>query len=307
MYADAEEQLSERLSLTPEGFLRVRDAVLARSGPQEYFTHELPTLDADESGWLIVNRPEAEVFDPRSLASYIGKPIVLLHPDDLVTPENVREHQIGTVLAARRGEGNNADIVVGDLMITDAEAIELIRRGTHRALSAGYDANYVQRGRGFADQRDIRINHVALLRNGDARCGPRCAIGDSRGNGKMRRRTRDQETTQSAIGEYKEALRLPNQSEMGSKPFGSVGDRGRLIARLPGRDGYTLRAGSSGDTLLYGPEPGYSVTGTSTPLSGPSQWRDAASFRQVARTRAASEQRAARKMAAQITDFWKQR
>jgi hypothetical protein len=181
-YADAEKRLSERLTLTPEGFLHARNAVLARTGEQEYHVTEVPTLDADSNGWIVVTRPEHEVFDPRSLASFVGRPIVLEHPDDegFVHPENVRQLQIGTVLNARRGDGDLRDCVVGDLMFTDKRAIELIRRGAYRSLSAGYDAQYTQHSPGRAEQRSIRINHLALLRNGSGRRGDKCAVLDRR-------------------------------------------------------------------------------------------------------------------------------
>jgi hypothetical protein len=93
---------------------------------------------------------------------------------------------------------------------------------------------------------------------------------------------------------------------MGQKPYGSVGDRGRLIARLPGaRDAYRLDQNGPDETaLIYSLQPGHSVQSTSNPPSAPSMWRDAAASRQVARSRAEHEQRAARKMAAGITKFW---
>jgi hypothetical protein len=108
--------------LTAEGFLVCRDAVLARCGEQEYHGSEVPILDADVNGWVIVTRPEREVLDPASLKSYAGKPVVLSHPegeDAFVHSDNIRHLQIGTVLNARRGEGNLRDCVVGDLMITN--------------------------------------------------------------------------------------------------------------------------------------------------------------------------------------------
>jgi hypothetical protein len=105
---------------------------------------------------------------------------VLSHPDDFVRPDNIRELQIGHIITAGRGEGENSDCVVGDLMFTDQHAIDLIRRGTHRSLSVGYGASYVPNGRGRARQTDIVVNHLALLENGGARCGDRCVIQDAK-------------------------------------------------------------------------------------------------------------------------------
>jgi hypothetical protein len=181
VYADADTELSPRQTLTAEGFLIARDAVLARCGEQEYHDSEIPDVDADSNGWIIVDRPESEVFDPASLRSYVGKPVVLNHPDDgaaFVHPDNVRDLQIGSVLAARRGEGEYRDCVVGDLMFTNKPAIDLIRKGTYRSLSAGYDTTYTQSAPGRATQHRIRVNHVALLPTGTARCGDRCRVRD---------------------------------------------------------------------------------------------------------------------------------
>jgi hypothetical protein len=180
-YADADLELSPRQTLTAEGFLVCRDAVLARCGEQEYHGSEIPAVDADPNGWIIVDRPASEVFDAASLRSYIGKPVVLNHPNDgaaFVHPDNVRHLQIGTVLNARRGEGEYRDCVVGDLMFTNQPAIDLIRKGTYRSLSAGYDTSYTQRAPGRATQHRIRVNHLALLPNGAARCGDRCRVRD---------------------------------------------------------------------------------------------------------------------------------
>jgi hypothetical protein len=90
-----------------------------------------------------------------------------------VHPENVRQLQIGTVLNARRGEGNLRECVVGGLMITNRPAIDLSRRGTHRSLSAGYNASYEQREPGCATQN--RIREEAFGGQSHARrpwCGP---------------------------------------------------------------------------------------------------------------------------------------
>jgi Uncharacterized protein conserved in bacteria (DUF2213) len=177
-WRDDEIQLGPKQKLTPEGFLTVRDAVLARCGDQHYHATEILDVEPDDRGMIVVRRDPREVFDPRSLASFTGKPVTLGHPDDYVNGGNYRDLAVGHVISARRGEGADADVVLGDLMITDPRAVEMVRRGTHRALSAGYTANYTRAERGRATQHDIVINHIALLRNGEARCGPRCMIGD---------------------------------------------------------------------------------------------------------------------------------
>jgi hypothetical protein len=231
-YFDTDEQLSARLSLSPEGFLRVKNAVLARTGSQQYHATEVPTLDADGDGWVDVDRPDEEVFHPRSLQSYIGKPVCMTHPSDMIGPHNARQLTVGHVVSARRGEGADSDCVVGDLFITDQRAIEGIRSGAWRSLSAGYDARYIQHARGRASQADITINHVALLPTGQARCGPRCMIQDSKPSRRQKmRRTRDQ----TVIGEHNAWANDPTlknrSSTMGDEP-GPVGPS--LVMTLPG-------------------------------------------------------------------------
>jgi hypothetical protein len=68
----------------------------------------------------------------------------------------------------RRGTGADADVLLADMLITDAEGIQLIRSGK-RAVSFGYDAHYRQIADGMGAQHNIRCNHVALVDEG--RCG----------------------------------------------------------------------------------------------------------------------------------------
>jgi hypothetical protein len=327
-----DQEISPRLGRSPEGFLVCRYAVLARCGEQIYAAEEIPSLEPDDEGLIVVTRSPREVFRPRSLASFTGKPITLDHPDAEVTGDNYRVHAIGHVIGARRGEGADADVVLGDLFITDPRAAQLIERGTHRSLSVGYNADYIPTGPGRARQVDIIANHLALLPNGAARCGPRCAIGDRKPRKatmkreetsqecvarlaaewrNRKRRTRDQVTStpQTPLEEHAAALRLPNQSVMGAKPYGSIG--GSLIARLPGsKDRYALDQNGPDETALL-LRPGYSVQSRSTPQSAPSlcdrqHTRDAVAFRQIASARAREQQAAGRAMADRIATFWKE-
>jgi hypothetical protein len=313
---DSDEQLSARLSLTPEGFMIARDAVFARTGTQDYHSTEIPTVDADDDGWVSVDRDEAEVFHPRSLASFVGKPVVMLHPEDMVGPHNVGTLQVGHVMNARRGEGEFADCVVGDLFITDQRAIEGIRSGAWRSLSAGYDARYVQQGRGRASQHDITINHVALLPTGQARCGPRCMIQDSKPRkGKTMRRTRDQ----TVMGEHRAWANDPflknRSSGMGSDdPKNDVLSVGpSIVARIPyppshltiGTDGngnaVVWYHGSPDDTL----DMGQIAQGTG-PLPRPSNRNVDAQRRAMVAADTAWSKRTLQGINAANAAFWKQ-
>jgi hypothetical protein len=48
--------------LTPEHFLVAKDAVLARCGEQIYAAHEVPTVEPDKDGMVIVTREPGEVI-----------------------------------------------------------------------------------------------------------------------------------------------------------------------------------------------------------------------------------------------------
>jgi hypothetical protein len=95
-----------------------------------------------------------------------------------VTPDDWRQYAVGHVTNVRRGEGDNADKVVADLVISDAAAIEAINSGL-REVSCGYDVTVEQVEPGVERQTRIRGNHVALVDAG--RAGPECAIKDSKG------------------------------------------------------------------------------------------------------------------------------
>lgn len=170
------EQLGRSQALTPEGFLIVRNAPLARTGLQLYSDKEIP-LTGDSDGHVIIQRDPQEVFAPQTIMSLNGKAITLDHPSDNVTPDNWKNLAVGHVINPRRGTGLQDNLLLGDLFITDAEAIKAIREGTIRELSCGYDSAYEQTGPGRGRQHNIVCNHLALVETG--RCGPVCRIGDS--------------------------------------------------------------------------------------------------------------------------------
>ena len=169
--------LGPKRSFTPEGFLFCEDVPLARTGEQIYLPHELTGIPAGKDGLIRVERHAADVFSDTALASFVGKPVTDDHPDQNLTPETWRDHGKGTILNPRRGSGEQADLMVGDLLIYDANAIKAIMDGK-REISCGYTAEYEILGPGRARQFDIIGNHTALVSEG--RCGGRCAIGDKK-------------------------------------------------------------------------------------------------------------------------------
>ena len=173
------EKLGPNQSLTPEGFLLIKDTPIARSGWQIYAPQEIPlnlypAFAPPPDGVFRVRRDDDDVFSPDTMASANGKPVVDEHPQDILTPDNCSGAP-GVVMSVRRGEGALDDLMIADLIIYSKDLIALIRDGK-RELSCGYDVDYEELAPGRLAQKNIRINHVALVDSG--RCGPRCAIGD---------------------------------------------------------------------------------------------------------------------------------
>ncbi len=173
------EQIGERQSMTPEGFLLCEAVPIARIGSQDYVYSELPEIEAKD-GIIVAERTAEVLFSPETLASFESKSVTINHPPDFVTPTNYVSVTRGTVRNVRRGEGEQADLMLADLLIMDAEAIRRVQAKDLTEISNGYDADYEQIAPGRARQVSIVGNHVALVKN--ARCGPVCSIGDSSPN-----------------------------------------------------------------------------------------------------------------------------
>ena len=170
--------------VTDEGFLRVPGNV-ARAGIQHYLARELG-LKGDPNRVVNVYRPEDEVFNADSLASYDGVDITLEHPSELVNSRNYSSVSMGTVRGIGRREG---DFVVADLIVKSQKSIDAINAGKAE-LSAGYTAVYNLEPGMTADgipyeyvQREIRINHVAVV--DAARAGHQARIFDNQGKTTM--------------------------------------------------------------------------------------------------------------------------
>lgn len=146
-----------RATRTAEGFVQ-DTAVLTRTGVFEY---------RQPNGSIRREyRPPEEVFHADSLASYKGKPITIGHPG-LVTSKNAKLHTCGACLGEGRADGND---VLGDLMIYDTSAID----AGAKELSNGYTLDLdetpgeINGERYDAVQRNIRVNHIALVPRGRA-------------------------------------------------------------------------------------------------------------------------------------------
>lgn len=159
------ERLSQHKYKTPEGYLICVDAILARTGKQTYRKNEV-FADSEDDSEIEVDRKPEEVFSPATLASFENKPITVEHPDEDVNAGNHNELSVGFVRDVHKGVAEGQDVMLGTLVITDAQTIEEIENGEHTDLSCGYDCDIIDEAN--PQQRNIRGNHVALCQCGRA-------------------------------------------------------------------------------------------------------------------------------------------
>jgi hypothetical protein len=155
-------KISDNMETEKEtGFLYCKNSILGHVGVQQYNGVE---VGMDEYGVVDVVREAEDVFDEDSLASMDGKPITLYHPDEMVTSENFKKYAVGFIKNVHR-ENN---YIMGDLVINDMEAIEKVVNGEIKDLSLGYQAKLVPTGDGRLKQKNIVINHLAIVPEGRA-------------------------------------------------------------------------------------------------------------------------------------------
>ena len=161
---------------TADGYL-VGEVRCARTGLQDYLGLELGLNTMDV---IKVYRPESEVFHKDSLASYAHKPISDNHPPEDITADNWRMYAGGDVGSDVVRDG---DFVKVPYKLMDAALIRQVEAGKAE-VSMGYTAELdfvdgvTDNGEHYqAIQRNIRINHLAIVDRG--RAGKDCRIGDS--------------------------------------------------------------------------------------------------------------------------------
>lgn len=150
---------------TKEGYL-IDHPVVTSTGIFEY-------QNPDGTTRRELRLPE-EVFDPASLASYKGKPVILTHEAGVVDKRNVDQEHIGTILSEGYQDGENvrAEIIIHDT--------DIMKKSGLRELSLGYALDLdrtpgVWKGQPYdAIQRNIRINHLALVEK--ARAGEKARL-----------------------------------------------------------------------------------------------------------------------------------
>ena len=161
------EQLGPHRYKTPEGYLICVDAIIARTGKQEYKESELFT-DLDSDNIIEVNRPYNEVFSPETISSFENKPLCNEHPDSDVTTENYKELSVGYIRDIHKGTIDNQDVLMANIIVTDPEVINEIETNQKVELSCGYDCQILKDNNGNYYQHQIRGNHLALCDRGRA-------------------------------------------------------------------------------------------------------------------------------------------
>lgn len=158
----------------PDGFL-YSDSTVARTGILRY-------RNADGSERRELRLPE-EAGATATLESMRGKPVIVTHGGGMVTKDNAKGRVVGAMISARQdGQLTNSEIV-----IHDGEAIKDAEKGFYPELSLGYKLDLEKRAgyyhadrneirdtpaEGFEPfdyiQRNLRVNHVALVRQARA-------------------------------------------------------------------------------------------------------------------------------------------
>jgi len=150
---------------TEEGYLRVWCRA-ARTGTQLY-----RRADGSQAREY---RPPEEVSNPDALSTFGMKAATWGHPPVLLDAANTKKYQIGYSGSQIRYNDGFVEVA---LVVTDADAIEKIKRKDATEVSAGYKVDFdptpgvTPEGEEYSGiQRNIRVNHIAIVPRG--RAGP---------------------------------------------------------------------------------------------------------------------------------------
>jgi len=154
--------------VTDEGWLEIKDAVIARAGVLEY--------RLGDGRVLRELRDPTVIHTDEALASYEGRPVLLAeHPRDdqgrvtLATEENTKDLPvIGSLRNVRAStatdkDGKTHQVTVADVLIWDSKGISAARQGV-RGFSVGYRTK-VQMTPGVFDGQDYDTRQAADLGN----------------------------------------------------------------------------------------------------------------------------------------------
>ena len=164
--------ISENIEETPEGFLICKNVSIARTGLMEYQNEG--QIEGVTSDIVQIGHIETELSKTETLASFEGKSITIDHPEEMLSPENIKDYTVGHIQNVRYC--TTSQTLVADLVIILNEAISLVKGGL-REVSCGYWADVVPNDDGSGYLSNVVGNHLALVNAG--RCGGKCSIQDS--------------------------------------------------------------------------------------------------------------------------------
>lgn len=205
------EKISPHRYIDSAGYLICTDAILSRIGSQNYAKSEIYT-DSDDDTLVPVYREKKDVFEPDALKSFENRTVTIEHPEEDVNPDNNAEYAVGFARDVHEGiakdeKGNDQDVMLATLVITDQDTIDKIQAGDYKYLSCGYECDFVKEGDKIF-QRHIRGNHIAICQH------PRAGftrIQDSLDTGKAKSETLDFKNEAMAISakSYVDKFNIP--------------------------------------------------------------------------------------------------
>lgn len=160
-----------------DGYKVVRSKI-ARTGVQPYygkdFAGEAAKHGFGDNDVVVVYRSPEEVFSKDAVNGWAGVPVTKDHPSVLVTPDNVKEYQVGDVRDKAHIDIENGWLGL-EYIIRDRDALANFDSGAYSEVSGGYLATIdwtpgvTPDGKKY-DARQVGIvpNHLALVPRGRA-------------------------------------------------------------------------------------------------------------------------------------------
>ena len=150
--------------ISTQAFVATNVAV-ARAGWKKYRESELFSGGSSTKLVDVYTSPE-QLFSEVTMASAEGKPVCLNHPWTFITPETWRTAAVGHMSHIRKSterlpDGNDA--LVADVVVNEVAAINAVKSAGIRGTSLGYQCEYGELGNGTFEQRNILVNHLALV------------------------------------------------------------------------------------------------------------------------------------------------
>jgi hypothetical protein len=156
----------DKAEKTPQGFLKFPLSRLTRTGVFAY-------RDSNGKPRYELRHPD-DVFDADSLATLSAAPVTDDHPKEMVNPANASKYTKGWLSDGVKVGSNK--YVESSVVLADADVIKKAEEDGKEELSCGYTCDLEDESGEFEGQkydvrqRNIRYNHVALVKAG--RAGP---------------------------------------------------------------------------------------------------------------------------------------